>query len=60
MIQAIAYSYWRRIKAGARDFADVPFSVQNDVRAAAQEELLDGKITQADYDRLIGPEEDDD
>lgn len=53
-IKAIAHSYWRRIKAGARYFSDVPESVKNDVRELASEEVLDGAISQADYDRLIG------
>lgn len=53
-IKAIAHSYWRRIKAGARQFKDVPDSVKSDVRYLAAEELLEGTITQDDYDRLIG------
>lgn len=56
-IKAIAHSYWRRIKAGARLFSDVPASVKNDVRELASEEVLDGTISQADYDRLIGEDD---
>ena len=53
-IKAIAHSYWRRIKAGARQFKDVPASVKSDVRQLAAEELLAGTITQDEYNRLIG------
>ncbi len=57
MINPIAYSYWRRIKAGARKFADVPEKIKEDVRAVAQEEVEAGKITQEEVDRLIGETE---
>lgn len=54
MINPIAYSYWRRIKAGARGFSDVPEKIKADVEAVAEEEVEAGKITQEEVDRLLG------
>ena len=53
-VKAIAHSYWRRIKAGARSFKDIPESVKSDVRQLAAEELLAGTISRDEYNRLIG------
>lgn len=51
---AIAYSYWRRIKAGARSIDEVPDLIKDHVLAIAAEEYDWGEISQQDYERLIG------
>ena len=53
-VKAIAYSYWRRIKAGARTFDSVPESVKEDVITLANEDLENGVITEQEYEELIG------
>ena len=53
MINPIAYSYWRRIKAGARKYKDVPEQIKADVLTIAEQEVEAGKITQDEVDRLI-------
>lgn len=53
-VKAIAYSYWRRIKAGARTFDQTPDELKDDVRTLAQEDVENGVISEADYERLIG------
>lgn len=55
-MKAIAHSYWRRIKDGARTFAAVPESVKDDVKALAVLDVEAGDITQAQYEQLIGEE----
>ena len=53
-VKAIAYSYWRRIKAGARTFDKTPEELKEDVKALAKQDVESGVITAADYERLIG------
>lgn len=53
-IKAIAYSYWRRIKDKARDFAAVPPAVREDVRLLARRDVEDGGISAERYAELIG------
>ena len=53
-IKAIAYSYWRRIKAGSRTFESVPDSVKEDVRTLAQMDVQEGVITAEEYKEFIG------
>lgn len=55
-VKAIAHSYWRRIKAGARTFESVPASVKDDVRTLAQADVAAGEITAEDYKSYIGEE----
>lgn len=55
-IKAIAHSYWRRVKAGARTFESVPASVREDVRTLAQTDVENGEITTEDYKNYIGEE----
>lgn len=55
-IKAIAHSYWRRVKAGARTFESVPASVREDVRTLAQTDVENGEITAEDYKNYIGEE----
>lgn len=56
MINPVAYSYWRRIKAGAKEYSDVPKAIKEDVKAVAQNELDEGIISQEDFDKWIGEE----
>lgn len=53
-VKAIAHSYWRRIKAGARTFESVPASVKDDVRALAAADVEAGVITPDEYADYIG------
>ena len=53
-IKAIAHSYWRRIKDGARTFESVPASVKEDVRTLAQTDVQNEVITAAEYKGFIG------
>lgn len=53
-IKAIAYSYWRRIKDGARTFDSVPALVREDVRTLARQDVADGVITAEQYEEFIG------
>lgn len=53
-VKAIAHSYWRRIKAGARTFESVPASVKDDVRTLAQADVESGIITTEEYADYIG------
>lgn len=52
-VKAIAYSYWRRIQAGARTFDSVPVSVQCDVRTLAQQDVEAGRITPEQYENML-------
>lgn len=52
-IKPIAYSYWRRIKDGARTFASVPDNVKADVRALAEADVENGTISQERFQELI-------
>lgn len=53
-IKAIAHSYWRRIKDGARTFESVPPSVKDDVISLAQTDVKNGVITEEEYKEFIG------
>lgn len=53
-VSAIAYSYWRRVKSGARDFSAVPASVAAEVKALAGADVAAGVITAERYAELIG------
>lgn len=53
-VKAIAHSYWRRIKAGARTFDQTPNELKDDVRTLAQEDVENGVITAEEYEQLIG------
>lgn len=55
-VKAIAHSYWRSIKRGARTFDSVPASVQDDVRTLAQTDVRNGVITEEEYKQYIGEE----
>lgn len=53
-VKAIAHSYWRRIKDGARTFESVPESVKDDVRTLAQGDVVSGIISADEYEQYIG------
>lgn len=55
-IKAIAHSYWRRIKDGARTFESVPAGVKDDVRTLAQTDVQNDVITEEEYKGFIGEE----
>lgn len=55
-VKAIAHSYWRRIKDGARTFESVPANVRDDVRTLAQTDVANGVITAEEYKNFIGEE----
>ena len=48
-VKAIAHSYWRSIKRGARTFDGVLDPVKEDVRTLARADVADGIITQEEY-----------
>lgn len=50
----MAKIYWRTIKRGARTFAEVPSNLQEEVRALAKQDVIDGVITAEDYKKFIG------
>ena len=53
-VKAIAHSYWRRIKDGARTYDSVPASVKEDVKTLAREDVDNGVITAEEYEEFIG------
>ena len=53
-MKAIAYSYWRRIKDGARAFDATPENIIEDVDAAARQEVADCVITKEQYEEITG------
>ena len=53
-VQAIAYIYWRRIKAGTRTYDKVPAQVREDVKLVAQTEVAQGVITADEYQEWVG------
>ena len=53
-VKAIAHSYWRSIKRGARTFESVLDPVKEDVRTLARADVADGVITQEEYQQYIG------
>ncbi|GAA6305219.1 MAG: hypothetical protein ACLR9G_18830 [Flavonifractor plautii] len=53
-VKAIAHSYWRSIKRGARTFESVLDPVKEDVRTLARADVADGIITQEEYQQYIG------
>lgn len=53
-VKAIARSYWRRIKDGARTFDSTPDALKDDVRELAREDVENGVISADEYEQLIG------
>ena len=63
VIPAIAHSYWRAIKRGARTFESIKNSkiasvkaMAEPVRYLAQTDVLNGEITAEQYEQYIGEE----
>lgn len=51
----MAKIYWRTIKRGTRNFADLPNdSMKEQVKALAMEEVANGTISNDEYKELIG------
>lgn len=55
-IKAIAHSYWRSIKRGARKFDAIPDSVKEDVKTLVREDVVSGIITKEQFLEYIGEE----
>lgn len=53
-IKAIAHSYWRSIKRGARIFDSIPANVQDDVCTLARTDVENEVITEAEYEEITG------
>ena len=53
-ISAIAQSYWRKVKSGERTYESVPASKAGEVLELAKTDVVNGVITQADFENLIG------
>ena len=52
-VKAIAHSYWRRIKADARSFSNVPDTVKDDDRTLAKDDVENNKITKKEYETFL-------
>lgn len=50
----MAKIYWRSIQRGARDFADIPESMKDAVKALAMADVAAGEITAEQYKEFIG------
>ena len=63
-IQAIAHSYWRKIKRGTRTFESLKIvsakdgfpKMQEQVRYLAKTDVVNGEITAEQYEQYIGEE----
>ena len=55
-VKAIAHSYWRSIKRGARTFESVPDNLKDDVRTLARADVEAGVISAEEYAQYIGEE----
>lgn len=53
-ISAIAHIYWRSIKSGVRTYESVPVSKAGEVLELAKTDVVNGVITEADFEALIG------
>lgn len=54
-VKAIAHSYWRRIKQGARTFDSIKDEeVKEDVKILAKTDVVNGVITEEEYEQYIG------
>lgn len=52
-VKAIAHSYWRSVKRGKRSFLEVHDNIKQDVKFLAQADVLNGVITQDQYEAYI-------
>ena len=55
-MSVIAKAYWRAVKRGSRKYSTIPEEAKPFVAALAREELEAGKITQEEFDKLVGAE----
>lgn len=53
-VKPIAHSYWRSIKRGVRTFESVPDNLKDDVRTLAKADVVNGVITEEEYEQYIG------
>lgn len=53
-VKAIAHSYWRRVRDGARAFGSLPASVREDVRTLAREDVQAGRLSPERFEQLTG------
>ncbi|NBI83706.1 hypothetical protein D3Z48_16845 [Clostridiaceae bacterium] len=53
-VKAIAHSYWRRVRDGAREFQSVPAAVRDDVRTLAREDVQAGRLSPERFEQLTG------
>lgn len=53
-VKAIAHSYWRRLRDGARTFEGLPASVREDVRTLAREDVQAGRLSPEQFAQLTG------
>ncbi len=54
-VKAISQSYWRSIKRGNRTFDSIKDeSIKSDVRILAKSDVVNGEITEAEYEQFIG------
>jgi hypothetical protein len=50
----MAKIYWRTSKRGTRTFNDCPANLQDDIKALAKQDVVEGVITEAQYKTYIG------
>lgn len=50
----MAKIYWRTIKRGTRTFEDCPKNLQDEIKELAKQDVLDGVITEEEYQKYIG------
>ena len=55
-MSVIAKAYWRAVKRGSRKYSTIPEEAKPFVAELAREELEAGKITQEEFDQLVGAE----
>lgn len=53
MASTIAKVYYRSLKRGTITYDEVPAELKAEVLAIGTQELNEGKITQADFDRMF-------
>ena len=56
MVNPIAKSYWRLIKAGRKEYNVVPNNVKEDVLTLAMQDIDNGVITKEQYKEITGEE----
>ena len=54
VIAAIAHSYWRSIKRNKRTYESIPEELKDDVLYLAKTDVVNGVITEAQFEQYIG------